>query len=219
MSLYQGYNLSDKGMYGPMDKRVVIIVAHPDDEVIWCGGMILRHPDWDWTVLCLSRSDDADRCPKFTAACNLLGVTGYIDDLDDSCPLELIDRQREIDDRVMNSVGVSEWDLCITHGPNGEYGHLRHVEIHEQVLELVRNDSLQCDELWSFAYNCNPRTNRCRASYDVDITVELTEKELAEKKRIIHELYGYGCGSFEYKACISPETFRRRKLKSQETVP
>ncbi len=202
-----------------MSKQVAVIVAHPDDEIIWCGGTVLQHPDWEWTVLCLSRADDPDRSPKFIAACNLLGVTGYIDDLDDSCPLEQIGRLNEIDDRVMESLGAGAWDLCITHGPNGEYGHLRHVEIHERVLELVRDGTLKCDDLWTFAYNCNLRTNTCRSSRDMDIAVELTDGELAEKKRIIHELYGYGYDSFEYQASISPETFRRWEQDLQEKDP
>lgn len=35
--------------------KAAIIVAHPDDEIIWCGGLILKHPEWDRTVLSLSR--------------------------------------------------------------------------------------------------------------------------------------------------------------------
>ena len=192
-----------------MSKKAAIIVAHPDDEVIWCGGVILQHPDWDWTILCLSRADDQDRCPKFRAVCGLLGVTGHIADLDDGNPLKQIDCQKEISDRIANCLGTPSWDLCITHGPNGEYGHRRHIEIHAQVLELVRDLFLECDDLWTFAYEWDSRADTCRPAPDADIVVHLSDEELAEKKRIICNVYGYDCDSFEDKACISPEAFRR----------
>ena len=44
-------------------RSAVVIVAHPDDEVIWCGGLILQKPDWDWTILSLCRATDRDRRP------------------------------------------------------------------------------------------------------------------------------------------------------------
>ena len=25
-----------------------MIVAHPDDETLWAGGTILKHPEWHW---------------------------------------------------------------------------------------------------------------------------------------------------------------------------
>lgn len=31
--------------------KAAIIVAHPDDETIWSGGLILKKPEWQWTVL------------------------------------------------------------------------------------------------------------------------------------------------------------------------
>ena len=63
--------------------KAAVIVAHPDDEVIWCGGFVAAHSDFEWTVLSLSRSDDSDRQPKFKAVCEMLGVHGIISDLDD----------------------------------------------------------------------------------------------------------------------------------------
>jgi hypothetical protein len=36
--------------------KAAIIVAHPDDETIWSGGLILKKPEWQWTVLSLCRA-------------------------------------------------------------------------------------------------------------------------------------------------------------------
>ena len=37
--------------------NAVAIVAHPDDEIIWCGGLLLQRSQWDWTVLNECRED------------------------------------------------------------------------------------------------------------------------------------------------------------------
>jgi len=190
-------------------KQAAIIVAHPDDEIIWCGGMILQNPEWDWTVLSLCRANDPDRCPTFQAVCESLGVAGYISDLDDSNPLKAICQIYEIGYRIDEFLSETEWDLCLTHGPSGEYGHRRHVEVHNEVVRLVETRDLRCGELWTFAYRCDPATGQCHVMGDADILIRLTPNQLAEKRRIINELYGYGRDAFEVRACISPEGFHR----------
>ena len=186
--------------------NVVVIVAHPDDETIWCGGLILRHPQWHWSALSLCRGDDPDRAPKFLRVCRELGVTGFISDLDDSHPLKDIDPEREIAVRIRKSLPQAHWDLCITHGTNGEYGHRRHKEVHAEVVRLARAGALYCYELRTFAYKCGA-SGTCRPAPWADMTVDLSEVELAAKKLAITKAYGYAEDSFEAKACISPECF------------
>lgn len=46
-----------------------LIVAHPDDETIFCGGTMLTYPEWNWNVVCLTWSiGDDPRGTQFQRA-------------------------------------------------------------------------------------------------------------------------------------------------------
>ncbi len=187
--------------------NAAVIVAHPDDEIIWAGGVILRHMDWDWSVLSLCRGDDPDRAPKFRRICGRLGIRGLIEDVDDGNPLLPIDPEREIGRRVVRHLGGVSWELCLTHGLNGEYGHERHRQVGSVVRALVMRGEIACVRFWTFAYEVSAPAGDCRPAAWADITVDLTEEQLSEKKRIVREDYGYPGDGFEVRACISPEAF------------
>jgi len=197
-------------------KAAVVIVAHPDDEIIWSGGLILSNPDWDWTVLSLCRADDPDRSVRFRAVCERLGLEGIISDLDDGDPPAHIHLRRQIGRRVMDNVGRTGWDLCVTHGTNGEYGHLRHKQVHQEVVSLVGRGMLRSRELWTFAYDCEASDAACGPSGDADILLTLSGEQLRRKKEIVRNEYGYAADSFEVRACISPESFRRKLVSGEE---
>ena len=187
--------------------KVAIIVAHPDDETIWSGGLVLRHPEWRWTVMSLCRADDPDRAPKFKKVCAFLGSECILSDVDDAPRLKPLDPRKEIGDRIVAALGGEAWDLCVTHGRNGEYGHRRHEEVYGEVVRLVSEGRLRCEDLWTFAYECDTGTGSCRPASWAERLVELTADQLSEKRRIIHEMYGYEKDSFEVKASISPEAY------------
>ena len=36
--------------------QAAVVVAHPDDEILWCGGYILTHPEFHWRIVSLCRA-------------------------------------------------------------------------------------------------------------------------------------------------------------------
>ena len=199
--------------------NAAIVVAHPDDEIIWAGGLVLRHRDWSWCVLALCRADDPDRAPKFRRVCELIGAAGTISDLDDGNPLRPIDPYSEIGDRVLACLGDRKWDLVLTHGSNGEYGHERHRQMHQVVAALVDCGKLRARRLWTFAYEAVSPAGECRPAPWANLTVDLSPEQLAEKRRIVRDEYGYPEDGFEVRACISPETFSVVRRGDEELSP
>lgn len=113
-----------------MPQRACVAVAHPDDETLWFGGLIVSSPDIEWSVVCatLPRRDPQRADTKFYAACDALGV-GHAQNLrirerTKHDPIEPDDLQR-LYDAVMDA----NPSFVVTHGPLGEYGHLHHIQL------------------------------------------------------------------------------------------
>lgn len=141
--------------------RVVAVTAHPDDEVIWFGGLLtlLARLGCSVHVVCLwgalerpgSMSavapgrQDIDRKDEFFVSVGVLGLSqsGIIIDscfpVDQSKP-QSDDVLRFHLEEVIGSLGfdLRSIDMFVTHSPYGdERAHPHHIRVHEFVSGLV----------------------------------------------------------------------------------
>ncbi len=189
------------------NNECAVIVAHPDDETLWAGGLMLMHPEVKWTVVTLCRKSDTDRAPKFFRALERLSAVGFMADLDDGPEQRPLDNG-EVQKTIIELLPSKRFDLIITHSTAGEYTrHLRHEETAKAALALWNSNRLFANELWAFAYEDGNREYLPRAIKNADLLVSLNGETWHQKYDIITGIYGFNKDSFEAKTTPKEEAF------------
>jgi len=184
-----------------------VIVAHPDDETLWAGGVILMHPEIQWTILTLCRMSDPDRALKFRKAMKTLKAKGIMGDLDDG-PEQIPLDCHEVKYAITELLPSNNFDLLITHGHGGEYTrHRRHEEVGKAVMALWENERLFAKEIWRFAYEDGDGRYLPKATQGADLKIRLSNEIWQKKHDIITKIYGFVPDSFEAKTTPKQEAF------------
>jgi LmbE family N-acetylglucosaminyl deacetylase len=126
-----------------MSKNILIIVAHPDDELLFGGSALLE--EQNWKVVCLTNKSNETRKFEFEKSMRDLAVPIFkMYDLKDDINSPL-DTQR-LEEIIRGELGNKNWSKVVTHNNIGEYGHPHHKQVHDTVKNILGNDNL----LWVF---------------------------------------------------------------------
>lgn len=190
-------------------RKCAVIVAHPDDETLWAGGLILMNPGAEWDIITLCRGSDADRAPKFKKALAVYHAAGAMGDLDDG-PQQRPLNPAEVENTILDLLGERAYDLIITHSPEGEYTrHRRHEETGRAVLGLIETNRLKTSEIWLFAYTDDNRREFPKLIAAADVQLELPQGVWQKKYEIITNVYEFGPASWEAQTTPKTEGFWR----------
>lgn len=187
--------------------NAAVIVAHPDDETLWAGGLILAHPDYNWFIATICRKSDPDRSQKFFRVVESYGATGVMADLDDG-PEQIPLFSKDIQQTLLQLVPPLAFDLVLTHAPGGEYTrHRRHEEVSRAVMVLWQAGAISSGELRLFAYDDDHGRRLPEAIETAHFYETLPETIRQEKYRLITEVYGFDPESWEARATPHSEAF------------
>lgn len=129
-------------MFDQIGGKGCVLVAHPDDETLWAGGLVASRPDIEWTCICLSyprRAEELMRAFEFFKACKTLRMWPRL------LPIVESDPNRPFTHFPTPQV-FDEFDFIITHGAKGEYGHFHHICVHNFVKDYIKKPT------WCFGY-------------------------------------------------------------------
>lgn len=131
-----------------MKKYNLLVVAHPDDETIFFGGLLQVYRRRPWKVVCVTDGNadgqGARRKSDFMTACSQLKVKdcemwGFSDQFEKRIDLATLQSQ-------LSPLQPAE---VFTHGILGEYGHPHHQDVC-----LAVSRAFHKVPLWNVAYNC-----------------------------------------------------------------
>ena len=187
--------------------KYAVIVAHPGDETLWAGGIILMHPQADWTIISLCGKNDLDRGTKFSKALLQLNAKGDIGDLNDD-PDQPPLNKKLVQNTILQLLPSDRFDLVFTHGPWGEYTRdTRHEETSKAVSALWESEQLLTHHVWMFAYEDSGRKSLPYAVMTADFKTRLIDDIWKKKYDIITNIYGFSPDSFEAKTTPKEEAF------------
>jgi len=119
--------------------KKLMIVAHPDDELIF-GGSLLLEPDW--FIISVTNDDNKIRRKEFRGLMKDLKQNFIMYDHEDTMETDYVDQKTTNKLRKIIENNKKTLKMIVTHNQRGEYGHEQHKAVHRAVTKLCKEFGL-----------------------------------------------------------------------------
>lgn len=130
----------------------LMIVAHPDDEILWGGKALIED---DYLVVCITNGWNKTRKAEFFEVMNATNNIGLILDYPDKIFGQRSDWsfcKNSISKDLNTIISYKKWNKVVTHNQKGEYGHIHHIMTHNLVKKACDNTNFQGQQYYFGKY-------------------------------------------------------------------
>lgn len=204
----------------PKLKSNLLVVAHPDDESIFFGGLVQRRRILPWHLVCVTDGNadgrGAERHHDLLSAAKALKIkrTEHWDFPD------RFNARLDVDQVARRLLDLPAPKAVFTHSILGDYGHPHHQDVSLAVHRAFHGRI----PVWSVAYNCYPEKTLALTPKEFKIKTHiLTDVYRSETRRFIHLLPATTSEAFVqvglvevehlYRVLVHKAPLERRKLK------
>lgn len=161
----------------------LMIVAHPDDDMIWGGGHLIED---NYLVICITCGTVKKRVKEFQNVMNETNdkyiMLGY-PDLTEGKRDDWASSYSKIENDIEYIIKFKKWKMIVTHNPDGEYGHQHHKMTNRIVTDKSIKNNIE-DSLYYFGkyYTKNEKEK-------LNYTIPEIDKDIFEEKKKVLKLY------------------------------
>lgn len=172
----------------------LMIVAHPDDELLWGGGHL---KDGGYLVVCLTKGYDKMRRAEFEKVVTESGNEPLILYYPDKVAGKK-DNWEKVRQCIINDLTTvmeyKKWNLIVTHNAQGEYGHIQHKNTYRLVKAIYNEKNIDSNLFFFGKYY---RKSKLKDVEDELVSLDSKKIEFKEKlapyyvsqKKIIKRLW------------------------------
>ena len=156
--------------------KMLAIFAHPDDETMFLGGTLayLAAEGVQVHYLCATGGEGGEmgdppickradlgqvrerelKCAVAALGGQSLAFLGFEDPLvgPEGELFPFSDRLEDVVRQLKGHLDLIQPDVILTHGPGGEYGHPAHIQVHQAVMEALRDQATPPQVVYSPAW-------------------------------------------------------------------